>query len=81
MVEENNLKKSVYWHCRRGMLELDILLKNFFDEQFDRLNGSEKDNFVSLLQQSDQLLFQWLVNQQPPSTEFTHIIEQIRQHN
>lgn len=47
------------WRCRRGMLELDLLLLPFFDEVFSELNADEQAVFVRLLEQDDPDLLQW----------------------
>lgn len=47
------------WRCRRGMLELDLLLLPFFDDVFSELNADEQAVFVRLLEQDDPDLLQW----------------------
>lgn len=47
------------WRCRRGMLELDLLLLPFFDEVFSELTADEQAVFVRLLEQDDPDLLQW----------------------
>lgn len=37
------------WRCRRGLLELDIILQAFVQEQFDSLNILELQAFDDLL--------------------------------
>ena len=37
------------WRCRRGLLELDIVLQAFVSEQFDTLNMTELEAFNDLL--------------------------------
>lgn len=61
-----NLEKRVLlWHSRRGMLELDIVLKKFIEEQYDNLAADLQDNFKELLNSSDQELYNWLVKHEP----------------
>ena len=38
------------WSCRRGMLELDVLLGNFLEEAYFGLTPSEQELFVKLLE-------------------------------
>lgn len=33
---------KIRWKCRRGMLELDIILENFYEQQFQTLTNDEK---------------------------------------
>ena len=52
---------KIRWKCRRGMLELDIILKNFYDRQFQILTDEEKILFSQLLDEPDPLLYNWLL--------------------
>ncbi len=36
------------WQCRRGMLELDLLLNNFVDKKVDVLTQQQKKSFELL---------------------------------
>lgn len=72
----------VRWHCRRGMLELDLLLHTFFDQHYSQLNTEEKDLFTALLAFPDQDLYRWLIGADDcPERRFNQIIEQIRKEN
>jgi antitoxin CptB len=42
------------WACRRGLLELDLLLNSYMDKVYDQLTDSEKRQFISLLDMQDQ---------------------------
>ena len=46
------------WHCRRGMLELDMVLARFLDAQYARLSASQQQEFERLLALEDQALWQ-----------------------
>ena len=50
------------WQCRRGMLELDLLLNNFNNNAIDTLNLQEKKSFELLLSYPDQTLLDLLLN-------------------
>ena len=45
------------WRCRRGLLELDIILGRFMDQHYARLNENELQQFEVLLSQSDNDLW------------------------
>ncbi len=49
------------WQCRRGMLELDLLLNNFVDKQVATLTQQEKESFELLLSYPDQTLLDLLL--------------------
>jgi antitoxin CptB len=73
------LPARLRWACRRGMLELDLLLLPFFEKVFVTLDEKEQQLFERLLSCSDQELFNWLVrHQQPSEPEFILLIERIR---
>ena len=55
--------KKMWWHSRRGMLELDLLLLPFYDEVFADLDSSEQQAFIKLLEQEDPDLLQWFARQ------------------
>ena len=54
------------WQCRRGMLELDYLLREFLDQQFAELSPAQQAEFVRLLRQPDPDLQRWLVGGELP---------------
>lgn len=57
------------WQCRRGMLELDLLLNGFLDASYHRLSMQERDQFRTLLDYPDQTLFDLLMGKMRSSDE------------
>jgi antitoxin CptB len=49
------------WQCRRGMLELDLLLNNFVDKEVNNLTAEQKQTFELLLSYPDQTLLDLLL--------------------
>ncbi len=47
----------VRWRCRRGMLELDIVLQRFVDKHYTQLNETELQQFDTLLNLPDNDLW------------------------
>ena len=47
----------IRWRCRRGMLELDIVLQGFVDKHYMQLNKTELQHFDKLLSLSDNDLW------------------------
>ena len=45
------------WRCRRGLLELDIILQRFMDEHYMQLGEAELQQFETLLSLSDKDLW------------------------
>jgi antitoxin CptB len=67
------------WHCRRGMLELDVILRRFADRDLDRLGAVDLALFERLLEQSDPDLMDWLLKGEPvPDPELAGLVERIR---
>ncbi len=58
--------KKVHWRCRRGMLELDLLLKYFVDARLYSLNKDELATFMYLIEQDDNTLDSWLIKHNFP---------------
>lgn len=58
-------KNRIRWKCRRGMLELDILLLDFFEKWFDQLTPQEKKLFDELLDQPDVVLYDSIFSYHP----------------
>ena len=56
-----NVKTNYKWQCRRGMLELDLLLNNFVDKGIDTLSEKETKSFELLLSYPDQTLLGFII--------------------
>lgn len=52
------------WACRRGMLELDVLLGPFVEEAFPDLSEPDQELFERLLTCDDPDLFAWIMGHQ-----------------
>ncbi len=73
--------QKIFWHSRRGMLELDLLLVPFATEVYEQLSPREQLLYRELLEQEDQDLFAWLLQREPPvDTRFEPIIALILEH-
>lgn len=69
---------SLRWRCRRGILEMDLLLQAFIDKYFDTLSAEEIIAFENLLEQPDPDIMDWITGKSdPPSTAFKIIIDRI----
>jgi|JI102314DRNA_FD_contig_111_218320_length_1069_multi_3_in_0_out_0_1 antitoxin CptB len=76
-MEKEETLSRLRWQCRRGLLELDILLGNFLETHYLQLSEKEKILFNDLLQCSDQDLLYWFTNQAVPPAAFKNIITEI----
>ena len=76
-----NELQRLAWSCRRGMLELDIILSNFLQEEFLKLNTDQKQAFTDILQYPDPELFSFLMGNMLPNTpSHSDIILLVREH-
>lgn len=67
------------WHCRRGMLELDLLLNSFLDKEYASLNAQQSELFVKVLDYPDQVLFDLLMEKmQSSDNSVAKLVERIR---
>ncbi len=75
---KNSVPARLRWRCRRGMLELDLLLLAFLERDYPALSSSEKQAFERLLQVPDTTLLGYLQGRQnPPDKELMNIIIKI----
>ena len=63
---------------RRGIKEMDLILKNFADSNLNLMSELELENFENLLLENDQDLYQWSTGQVDPKREFVGLIENIK---
>ena len=67
------------WQCRRGMLELDLLLNNFVDKKVDDLSLQQKESFELLLSYPDQTLLDLLLgNSMSSDPSIAVLVQQIQ---
>ena len=50
----NNLIK---YRCRRGLLELDLILNNFYENKFFHLSNEKKKLFLEFLELDDNYIW------------------------
>lgn len=53
---------QLYWQCRRGSLELDLLLKNYLENDYVNATKCEREKFAELLKLEDDELFQAFID-------------------
>lgn len=75
----NDYARKINWKCRRGMLELDLIFRKFFEEIFPGLSVSEQQIFAEFLDEFDPVLADWIFGgQQPADNRFNTIVTQMR---
>ena len=67
------------WKCRRGMLELDLLLRDFLDSGYRDLDESGCRCFDRMLDYPDAVLLEWLMGRsEPADKDVAQLVKQIR---
>jgi antitoxin CptB len=78
MTDDRRLDR-LRWHCRRGMLELDLILAQALERDFAQFTPRELDLFEQLLAMEDTALFDTLQGvTQPTDPELKQLVEKIR---
>jgi len=79
-VMPERVNSALRWRCRRGMLELDIILNQFIDNQYSLLDPEQKKTFDLLLDYPDQLLFDlFLGHMQSSDNKVSELVQTICQ--
>lgn len=69
------------WRCRRGLLELDLLLQRFLDKGYAELTPRQRDAFERLLVLADAELLTFMQGTaQPTDPELAQLVTTIRRH-
>ncbi len=64
--QDNTEFNRLFWHSRRGMLELDCLLVPFLKEAYRTLSKEDQLRYEKLLSCEDQDMFGWFMQKTVP---------------
>lgn len=79
MMSQKECLNRLRWKCRRGMLELDIILQTFLDHGYKKIDSTQQENFEELLSYEDNPLFELLMgNTSPANPELNDVIKSIQ---
>tara|TARA_B100001758_G_scaffold31524_1_gene22758 strand:- start:387 stop:644 length:258 start_codon:yes stop_codon:yes gene_type:complete len=53
----------IHWKCRRGMREIDLLLREFSKNSLEKLNNDDLLLFEEILNYDDQSLYDFIFKQ------------------
>ncbi|MDF1677520.1 MAG: succinate dehydrogenase assembly factor 2 [Legionellaceae bacterium] len=74
-------KAKLLWRCRRGMLELDLILSRFLNQHWDALTQEEQMTFERLLHEPDPQLYAWFMGYETvENNEFKHMVSLIQRY-
>jgi len=78
--EKNQAELNILaWHCRRGMLELDLLLNSFLHDKYQELELSARQAFEQLLEYPDAVLYDLLMGHSVTADqEIADVVKKIR---
>lgn len=65
----DELTRSLRWKCRRGLLELDVLLERFLEDGYFSLTKQQQQTFSQFLDEPDQVLLDWLLGHSEPQDD------------
>lgn len=77
MTDSTELNR-LFWHSRRGMLELDVLLVPFVREAYSGLDAQDQQRYCKLLECEDQDMFGWFMQRgEPDDPDLRRIVRMI----
>lgn len=68
----------IRWHCRRGLLELDLVLEAFLERGYGRLDAGQRGLFNELLEQPDNDLLDLALGRSEPAPRYRAVVELLR---
>ena len=72
-------RDRIRWHCRRGLLELDLVLARFVECHLDGLNAGQTEVFKELLAYEDNDLLDLVMGRaEPVNTQLCAVLEMMR---
>ena len=71
--------ERVRWRCRRGLLELDIVLLRFIEQHYTGLDAAQQAVFDALLDMPDAELWDMITGKMAPQqSEHCAVLELVR---
>ncbi len=68
----------IRWQCRRGLLEMDLILQRFLAEDLDSLTPDELVLFKELLGEVDTVLLAWVMGQEEAPRRYDALIHRMQ---
>lgn len=65
------------YRCRRGLLELDVILQRFSDDKLESLSDTEQETLLQLLETPDPVLLQMVLGEIEAQAVFSDLIAMI----
>ena len=72
-------RACLYWQCRRGMLELDLVLQDYLNHRYDQAPLDERHAFETLLNYPDSLLLEYVMGRMiPTDRQLANVVARLR---
>jgi antitoxin CptB len=71
-------RERIRWHCRRGMLELDLALQRFADRHLATLSEADLDDLERVLMLTDNDLLDLVLERSEPAPDIARIARMIQ---
>jgi antitoxin CptB len=68
----------IRWRCRRGLLELDLILARFLDARLAGLDAGQLEQFNELLEEADNDLLDMAMGRQEPAPRHRAVMAMLR---
>ena len=62
-------RAKILWRCRRGIRELDSVLKPFAEDCYDELSPLDRTRLQTLLGYQDTQILDWILGREDPDEE------------
>ncbi|MBX3652497.1 MAG: succinate dehydrogenase assembly factor 2 [Burkholderiales bacterium] len=69
----------IRWQCRRGLLELDLVLNRFIEAELESLSPGQLGVFKEFLAENDTSLLAWVMGQEEPPAQYEALVRQLQQ--
>ncbi len=69
----------IRWQCRRGLLELDLLLNRFLDQELGGLSPGQLQVFKAMLNEADTRLLAWVMGQEAAPGRYALLVRRLQQ--
>jgi antitoxin CptB len=68
----------IRWRCRRGLLELDLVLEAFLARGYGRLDAAQRGLFDELLERPDNELLDLALGRLEPEARYRAVVDFLR---
>jgi len=68
----------IRWRCRRGLLELDLVLEAFLARGYGRLDATQRGLFDELLERPDNELLDLALGRREPEARYRAVVDMLR---